>query len=108
MAHTSPPYFDYLLSELAKNNTSIEKSFGKHVHMGYWQHPANASCNDDDYALAAENLTIQLCDAAQIDHNQKDAGCGFGGTISYLNDRYTGMELTGLNIDRRQLARANE
>jgi len=37
-----------------------------------------------------------------------DAGCGFGGTISYLNDRYTGMELTGLNIDRRQLARANE
>lgn len=110
MAHTSLPYFDYLLSELVKNNTSIEKSFGKHVHWGYWQHPANASCSDDDYALAAENLTIQLCDFAQIDHSQKvlDVGCGFGGTISYLNDRYTGMELTGLNIDSRQLARANE
>ena len=111
MAHTSPPpYFDFLLSELAKNNTSIEKSFGKHVHLGYWQHPAEASCSDDDYALAAENLTVRLCEAARIDHDQKvlDAGCGFGGTIAYLNDRYTGMELTGLNIDRRQLARANQ
>lgn len=35
-----------------------------------------------------------------------DAGCGFGGTIQQINATYSGMDLTGLNIDPRQLAAA--
>ncbi len=35
-----------------------------------------------------------------------DVGCGFGGTIDHLDERLDGCELVGLNIDRRQLARA--
>ena len=37
-----------------------------------------------------------------------DCGCGFGGTISSLNNRFNNMQLIGLNIDPRQLARAKE
>jgi SAM-dependent methyltransferase len=35
-----------------------------------------------------------------------DTGCGFGGSISLLNDRYQQMELHGVNIDPRQIDRA--
>lgn len=35
-----------------------------------------------------------------------DAGCGFGGTLAHINEHYTGMDLVGLNLDERQLFRA--
>jgi len=35
-----------------------------------------------------------------------DAGCGFGGTVASLNERFSGLEMIGLNIDPRQLERA--
>jgi len=80
------PYFDYLLAELAKRNSAIEKSFGRHVHWGYWDDPAKARGDDDDYARAAEQLTVELCRLAGIAEGEKilDVGCGFGGTIASL------------------------
>ncbi|MCP3812268.1 class I SAM-dependent methyltransferase, partial [Mycobacteriaceae bacterium Msp059] len=39
-------------------------------------------------------------------HKVLDAGCGFGGTIQQINAAFSGMDLTGLNIDPRQLAAA--
>lgn len=102
------PYFDFLLALLAQNNRSIEKSFGRHVHWGYWPEPGAAVCDDDDYAAAAERLTGELCTAAAIAANDRvlDAGCGFGGTLASLNERHTGLDMTGLNLDSRQLDRA--
>ena len=35
-----------------------------------------------------------------------DAGCGFGGTVAFLNERLESMQMIGLNIDERQLQRA--
>lgn len=104
------PYFDFLLALLAQNNRSIEKSFGRHVHWGYWLEPDAAICDDDDYAAAAERLTIELCDAAGVVSGERvlDAGCGFGGTLISLNDRRTRMDMTGLNLDSRQLGRARQ
>jgi ubiquinone/menaquinone biosynthesis C-methylase UbiE len=104
------PYFDFLLELLAGKNRSIEKSFGRHVHWGYWPDPANAVCDDDDYARAAERLTLELCEAAGIVAGERvlDAGCGFGGTVASLNERLGGLHLTGLNIDERQLWRARQ
>jgi ubiquinone/menaquinone biosynthesis C-methylase UbiE len=104
------PYFDFLLDELGKRNASIEKSFGRHVHWGYWAEPAKAIADDDDYARAAEALTIELCNLADIREGERvlDAGCGFGGTIASLNERFGNLALTGLNIDERQLARARQ
>lgn len=108
MSKIKLPYFDYLFSQLASNNESIEKSFGRHVHWGYWDRPKEAICSDEDYAQAAENLTIQLVKCAKVkdDENILDVGCGFGGTIAYLNENFNNMQLTGLNIDNRQLIRA--
>lgn len=104
------PYFDFLFSELAKQNPAIEKSFGRHVHWGYWDDPNSAICDDDDYARAAERLTLELCGLAGIAGGERvlDVGCGFGGTIASLNERFDQLKLTGLNIDGRQLARARQ
>lgn len=103
------PYFDYLLAELNRRNPTIEKSFGRHVHWGYWADPRSATNDDDDFAQAAEQLTLELCQLAQISEDDAvlDAGCGFGGTIASLNERFHRLRLIGLNIDARQLERAN-
>lgn len=102
------PYFDYLLHLLATNNAAVAKSFGRHVHWGYWAAPKTASLSDDDFAKAAEQLTAQVCASVPVDNNLHvlDVGCGFGGTVAFLNETYTGMQLVGVNIDARQLERA--
>ncbi|MFZ2725503.1 MAG: methyltransferase domain-containing protein [Methylococcaceae bacterium] len=102
------PYFDYLLSMLSAGNDTIEKSFGRHVHWGYWQHPKTATLTTEDFQQAAENLTRQVCLAAQIKDGQQvlDVGCGFGGTVAFINEQYHAMQLVGLNLDERQLERA--
>lgn len=104
------PYFDFLFSELAKQNSAIEKSFGRHVHWGYWEDPDKAICDDEDYGRAAEALTLELCRLAGIADGERilDVGCGFGGTIASLNERFSRLQLTGLNIDERQLVRARQ
>jgi len=107
---TNLPYFDFLFAELSKQNPAIEKSFGRHVHWGYWADPASATGDDEDYGHAAEALTQELCRLAGIAEGDRvlDAGCGFGGTIASLNERFNRLQLTGLNIDDRQLERARQ
>lgn len=104
------PYFDFLLAQIGKGNEAVAKSFGRHVHWGYWENPAAATFTDEDYAAAAENLTLQLTGMCGITDGQKvaDVGCGFGGTIASLNERFDNLQMTGLNIDERQLERARE
>lgn len=107
---TELPYFDFLLQQLENNNPSLAKSFGRHVHWGYWTDPEAAICDDADYALAAERLTLELVSMAKVGNKESllDVGCGFGGTIACLNETFDGMTLTGLNIDERQLKRARQ
>jgi ubiquinone/menaquinone biosynthesis C-methylase UbiE len=49
-----------------------------------------------------------MCEAAGIRDGLSvlDAGCGFGGTVAHMNENYSDMKLTGLNLDPRQLERA--
>jgi ubiquinone/menaquinone biosynthesis C-methylase UbiE len=104
------PYFDFILAMLSQENRAVEKSFGRHVHFGYWPNPAVADCDDEDYARAAEQLTRELCQAAQIASGESvlDAGCGFGGTLASLNEQHRDMRLVGLNLESRQLDRARQ
>ncbi|ANJ66071.1 hypothetical protein A9404_00560 [Halothiobacillus diazotrophicus] len=108
MSQGNMPYFNYLLTQLERHNPSVETSFGRHVHWGYWADPRTATTEDADYAQAAEQLTKELCALAHITENSRilDVGCGFGGTIASLNETHQSLDLTGLNIDGRQLARA--
>lgn len=109
-AEVKLPYFDYLLEILKEGNEAVEKSFGRHVHWGYWEQPKLAELTTADFEQAAENLSAQVCQAGNIDNGLKvlDVGCGFGGTIAHVNEHYTDMALTGLNLDERQLQRARE
>jgi ubiquinone/menaquinone biosynthesis C-methylase UbiE len=102
------PYFDALLSLLDQGHPALEQAFGRHVHWGYWPNPKQADVSAEDFALAAERLTELVYEAGGVDDGQRilDAGCGFGGTVASLNGRFRNLDLSGLNIDRRQLRRA--
>ncbi len=114
MRHSRPPvdlpYIDRLLARLDEEQPAFRRSFGRHIHWGYWPEPASATNTPEDFAAAAERLTGEICSAAGVHNGQRilDVGCGFGGTIASLNERLSEVDLTGLNIDDRQLARARE
>ncbi|MEM9539669.1 MAG: methyltransferase domain-containing protein [Cyanobacteria bacterium P01_E01_bin.42] len=104
------PYFDTLLALLERDDPAVAESLGRHVHWGYWSDPGQAQKTPADYARAAESLTREVCKAARVGDDLAilDVGCGFGGTIASLNERFTGLHLTGLNLDDRQLERARQ
>ena len=104
----NPPYFDGLFQRLANDDAGTVAAFGRHVHWGYWSQPPPATCSAEEYGEAAERLCRAVCDAAGIHGGARilDVGCGFGGTIASLNERFSQLQLTGVNIDPRQLERA--
>jgi len=110
MATIDLPYFDILLPELERGEPDARAAFGRHVHWGYWDdsHPADGSWRDFDHA--AERMCRRVCDAADVGDGQRilDVGCGLGGTLASLDERFEGVRLTGLNIDRRQLDYAEQ
>jgi SAM-dependent methyltransferase len=103
-----PPYFDVLFTRLEANEPVTTTAFGRHVHWGYWTDPAGADGSPEDYAAAAERLCRLICDAAEVRDGLRvlDVGCGFGGTLASLNERFRSLQMVGLNIDPRQLDRA--
>ncbi|MBA4067777.1 MAG: SAM-dependent methyltransferase [Isosphaera sp.] len=104
------PYFDVLLSRLDAGDPRTRAAFGRHVHWGWWPDPAAADGTAEDYGAAAERLCRKVCAAAGVTDGLRvlDVGCGLGGTVASLNERFTGLDLVGLNLDPRQLARAAE
>lgn len=108
--YPSLPYFDFIFRALNKKNVDVETAFGRHVHWGYWKDPGNVRPTVEEYYHAAEELCRLVCDAGKIQDHMRvlDCGCGFGGTIASLNERFQGMDLVGLNIDERQLERARQ
>lgn len=109
-ANISLPYFDILLDRLSQGDPMVRKAFGRHVHWGYWENPAEADGSVEDFAIATENLCQRVYEATGVKEYDRllDAGCGFGGTIASLNERFQNLDMTGLNIDPRQLERANQ
>ena len=106
----NPPYFDGLFQRLASDDVSTMASFGRHVHWGFWHEPSRATCSPEEYGTAAENLCREICGTAEIRDGMRvlDVGCGFGGTLASLNERFSDLQLVGVNIDARQLKRAAE
>ncbi len=103
------PYISVALDLLASGQPLVEEMFGHHIHFGYWPDPARATGDAEDFAAAAERLTREVCDAANITDGMAvlDVGCGFGGTLLSLSERFRHLRLTGLNPDHRQLGRAS-
>ena len=105
------PYIDLLLEQVASQpgSPAVAALATRHLHWGYFE------SRDEEPSLeglltAAERLTDRLIDAARVEDGRTilDVGCGFGGTIARLNERFTAVTLTGLNIDARQIVRARQ
>ena len=105
----SPPYFEKLVERLAAGDPDITAAFGKHVHWGFWNNPPQHVASAQQYGEAAEQLCLRVVEKADVCDGLRilDVGCGFGGTLHCLNDRFAQLSLVGVNIDRRQLQRAS-
>jgi SAM-dependent methyltransferase len=104
-AVTELPYVEMLLEGVRRGDPEVTTAFGRHMHWGYWGPADRADGTSSDFAVAAERLTCRVCDAARITDGQRilDAGCGRGGAVQSIEERFSGVTLTGLNIDPRQL-----
>ena len=102
------PYFDFLFEKFERGDQQFITAYGKHVHWGYWPDPKNVSTTPESYAQAQDALSRLVFEGAQVRNGMKvlDVGCGFGGTIDLINEAYSDVHLSGLNIDARQLDRA--
>jgi SAM-dependent methyltransferase len=102
------PYFDDILGRSA--DSAFARSIRRHVHWGYFASPGTAEPTEAGFLAAAEAMTTRMCEAAGAKDGLRilDVGCGFGGTIAHLNERVSGCDLVGLNIDARQLERARQ
>ena len=102
------PYFDCILDSLRNGDAEVAVAFARHVHWGFWDDAARADGSLDDFANATERMSRQVIAAGGVCDGQRvlDVGCGFGGTLADLNQRFAGLDLVGLNIDVRQLDRA--
>jgi MPBQ/MSBQ methyltransferase len=104
MRFSVPKYFDYLIEEFEQGEMN------RFVHLGHWDQPADVSPNTfsatGEFERAQERLNEVLFDMADIHHEYRvlDVGCGFGGMLQTINNRFGNMSLVGVNIDPRQLA----
>ncbi|MEM9455503.1 MAG: methyltransferase domain-containing protein [Myxococcota bacterium] len=101
----SLPYVENTLSELESGNHDLIDKHGQHMHWGYWVDARRPDVSAEGYKKAADEMAFQHFDMAKIRSGQKilDVGCGFGGTILLLNERHDNIDVTGLNIDPRQI-----
>ena len=101
MAANVPPYFDSMI--LAYHRGEI----GRFVHLGHWDAPRQISTpvTPPEFARAQARLNDALMRMAGITDGMSviDIGCGFGGTIEQLNICHSALQITGVNIDPRQL-----
>ena len=97
-----------LFGLLGRGESRVEAAFGRHVHWGYWPEPDRARLDPEGFPAAAERMCREVYEAAGIGDGRSvlDVGCGFGGTIASIDERFTRMNLVGLNIDTMQLERA--
>lgn len=101
-------YFERVLERRRAADPVALAAFSRHVHFGFWEDPARASGSIEDFVHAADALTLRIIEAGGVrsGHRVLDVGCGIGGTLALLNERFDRVELLGLNIDPSQIEQA--
>lgn len=99
-----------ILSRLAVGDSEFEETFRRHIHFGVWEDPDNAYSDRLDSIRAMERMCEHLLVMAEVGPGQDilDVGCGFGGTLAHIDEQFSPLRLTGLNIDGRQLEVAKQ
>lgn len=92
-----PLYFDRMIEGLRRGEG------GRWVHLGNWD--AAPTGAPGEFARAQARLDEVLLGMAELRDGLRvlDVGCGFGASLEAINRRHGGMQLTGVNIDPRQL-----
>ncbi len=105
-AESNLPYFDKLIQSIEGKEKEFVDQFGFNIHWGYWEDPRHADVSKDGVVQATNALNAQLLNEVKLADGQRvlDVGCGFGGTITVINENHNNMSLVGVNIDERQLA----
>jgi SAM-dependent methyltransferase len=98
------PYFDLLL-EGRRYGDPAAALFERHVHWGYWDERPATRLTPQAYQAAMARLDDEVLAGARLADGMKiaDVGCGFGGTLARLSERYPAARLVGVNFDMRQL-----
>ncbi len=112
MSASVPAYFERIVASYHDGNKN------RCAHLGHWDSVAEEITHSgstetasppvisaSEFQAAQQRLDEQMIRLAQLNHGQSvlDAGCGLGGLIERINDHWSGMELTGLNVDPEQL-----
>lgn len=97
MRSAVPAYFDRLIAGLERGEG------GRWVHLGHWDAAPQGGAGE--FARAQARLDEVLLGMAELRDGLGvlDVGCGFGASLDAVNRSRSGMRLTGVNIDPRQL-----
>lgn len=98
------PYVDTMFKDVKIEETELNDTLN--MHLGYWKDPLKGYTGEQyNFKTASDRLGRLLYNVAEVVDGCKlaDIGCGFGGTIADLNTRYHNLDITGLNIDIRQI-----
>lgn len=92
------------VAEIYDRFTSLSAWDGN-LHFGYWDDPASTTSIEE----AAHRLTDLMAGRLALEPGAHilDVGCGVGGPAMRVASKY-GVEVTGVSISSRQVARANE
>src|SRR6267142_1120707 len=98
------PYINLILELMDKSHFSFKRKYSHHIHFGYWQSFSGQNICFEDFDSASNEMSKQLFSMADIRPGQKilDTGCGLGGLMKILDHNYEGLEITGLNVCKRQ------
>ncbi|MDA7915998.1 class I SAM-dependent methyltransferase [Verrucomicrobia bacterium] len=101
-------YVDQFLESFASGNADSIEAMGRHLHMGFFDDPTMKVRSASESAKGAEAMSAKVIEVAGVLEGEfvLDVGCGFGGTLSCLGRLPLNLNLTGLNIDPRQIERA--
>jgi SAM-dependent methyltransferase len=94
------PYFDSLIA------SRLEGFISDHVHLGLFDY-AKPYQTLDEAQTAMSQLHLDHLGVSEGD-TIVDVGCGFGGTLRLLDETASHFDLTGVNIDPRQIKLAKE
>lgn len=93
-----PRYVDALIGDFDRGPA------GGFNHLGHWDVPHDPSLGVGLTEAQQQMNDIVVALAGITDHSTVlDVGCGFGGTLRAIDQRFEGMSLTGLEVDERQL-----
>ena len=102
MTTVNLPYVDSALDHMDQGGPT---AFWQNLHWGLYPGPDAADDSPEGYVAAAAALTEHVVAAAGVADGRRvvDVGCGFGGTLAHVRERFPRTRLTGVNIDVRQL-----